>query len=89
MLHNLFTENSSSPSPEKTDWISSRTVQTLALEPGVYSFQIASGYYADFTFSVTPHGTVDYDASYDVDSRGFLAGRGVNVNQKAGLPPIW
>ena len=31
------------------NWISSRTIQTLALEPGTYNFQVGSGYYTDFT----------------------------------------
>src|SRR5579859_3685106 len=34
-------------------WTDSRTVQTFNLAPGQYSFQIASGYYADFTFTVS------------------------------------
>lgn len=59
--------------PGITDvWTDSRNVQTLALQPGTYNFQVGSGYFADFTFSVTPEGTVDYDASFDA----FLSGRG-------------
>src|SRR5262252_2097368 len=53
-------------------WTDSRTVQTFNLAPGQYSFQIASGYYADFTFTVTSTGTVDYNTSFN----GFLSGRG-------------
>ena len=69
--------------PGKTpDWVSSRTIQTLTLEPGTYNFQIGSGYYADFTFSVTPTGTVDYDASFDA----FLSGRGNPTLTIAGFP---
>jgi Tc toxin complex TcA C-terminal TcB-binding domain/Repeat of unknown function (DUF346) len=68
--------------PGKTDWISSRTIQTLTLEPGGYQFQIGSGYLADFTFSVTPAGTVDYDASFDA----FLSGRGSTTLTIAGFP---
>ena|SRR5436190_8045583 len=54
------------------NWISSRTIQTLALEPGTYNFQVGSGYYTDFTFSVASAGTVDYDTNFDA----FLTGRG-------------
>lgn len=53
-------------------FINSRIVQTLSLHPGTYNFQVGSGYVADFTFSVTAQGTVDYDASFDT----FLTGRG-------------
>jgi hypothetical protein len=52
----------------------SRMVQTLSLHPGAYKFQVGAGSadIADFTFSVTAQGTVDYDASFDA----FLTGRG-------------
>jgi hypothetical protein len=53
------------------NWTDSRTVQTFDLAPGQYAFQIASGYYADFTFRVTSTGLVDYDAGFN----GFLSGR--------------
>jgi hypothetical protein len=43
------------------DWIDSRIIQTLNLDPGVYNFQIASGYNADFTFEITPAGKINYD----------------------------
>ena len=52
-------------------WTDSRVVQSFNLAPGTYSFQIASGYYADFTFRVTSTGLVDYDAGFN----GFLSGR--------------
>lgn len=79
--------------PEKqTGWIDSRVVQSLSLEPGRYSFQIASGYYADFSFNVTPDGHVDYDAALDVDApaeaagkKGFLSGRGTSTLRIVGL----
>jgi hypothetical protein len=51
------------------------------LAPGQYSFQVASGYYADFTFSVTSTGTVDYAASFN----GFLSGRGTSTLRIDGL----
>jgi hypothetical protein len=62
-------------------WTDSRTVQTFSLAPGSYSFQIASGYYADFTFRVTATGAVDYDSAYD----GFLSGRGSSTLAIDGL----
>ncbi len=57
------------------DWVDSRTIQSLVVAPGLYSFQVASGYFADFTFSVTPRGTIDYDTAYDA----FLGGRGTST----------
>src|ERR1700730_17774677 len=54
-----------------SNWVDSRTVQSFNLAPGEYSFQIASGYYADFTFSVTSIGTIDFNSTYN----GFLSGR--------------
>ena len=59
--------------PGITDhFINSRIVQSLSLQPGTYNFQVGSGYFADFTFSVTTQGTVDFDARFDT----FLTGRG-------------
>jgi hypothetical protein len=62
------------------------------LEPGRYSFQIASGYYADFTFNVTPDGKVEYPQSLDVNApsgqagqKGFLAGRGTSTLKIVGM----
>lgn len=62
-------------------WVDSRTVQPFNLAPGQYSFQIASGYYADFTFTVTSTGTVDYSTSFD----SFLSGRGTTTLRIDGL----
>lgn len=53
-------------------WVDSRTVQSLTLAAGTYRFQVASGYFADFSFQVTADGQVDYDAAFDA----FLGGRG-------------
>jgi len=64
-----------------SNWVDSRTVQSFDLAPGVYSFQIASGYYADFTFRVTPLGTIDYDVAHN----GFLSGRNTSTLTIAGL----
>ena len=55
-----------------SNWVDSRTVQTFSLAPGQYSFQVASGYYADFTFRVSSTGQIDYDPAFN----GFLSGRG-------------
>jgi hypothetical protein len=68
--------------PGQTGWISARSVQTLPLAPGRYNFQIASGYYADFSFQVTPAGTVDYDPAFNA----FLGGRGSSTLTIAGFP---
>ena len=62
-------------------WIDSRTVQTFNLAPGQYSFQVGSGYYADFTFTVTSTGTVDYASSFS----SFLNGRGTSTLRIDGL----
>jgi len=62
-------------------WTDSRTIQTLNLEPGEYSFQIGSGFFADFTFIVTPQGAVEYDSKFDT----FLAGRSTSVLTIGGL----
>jgi hypothetical protein len=53
-------------------WVDAKTVQTLSLSPGSYSFQIASGYFADFTFQVGADGRIDYDPAFS----SFLSGRG-------------
>jgi hypothetical protein len=63
------------------DWIDSRVIQTLDLDPGVYNFQIASGYYADFTFEITPAGKVNYDKQFD----SFLSGQDTSTLTVAGL----
>src|SRR5579871_922291 len=46
-------------------WVDSRTVQTFNLAPGTYAFQVASGYYADFSFSVTATGTIDFSTTFN------------------------
>jgi hypothetical protein len=63
------------------DWIDSRTVQTLHLEPGAYQFQIASGYPAVFTFYVTAAGKIDYST----EDAAFLTGKGTSVLVVTGL----
>lgn len=63
------------------DWIDSRAIQTLDLDPGVYSFQISPGQYADFSFEITPMGKVNYDKQFD----SFLSGRDTSTLTVAGL----
>ena len=67
--------------PGVTGWVDSRTVQSVNLAPGEYSFQIASGYYADFTFRVTSQGTIDFNVTYN----GFLSGRNTSTLTIDGL----
>lgn len=55
---------------------------TVVLPEGSYSFQQASGYFADFTFRVRADGKVDYDAGFD----GFLGGRGTSMLAVKGFP---
>jgi hypothetical protein len=62
-------------------WVDSRTIQTLNLAPGQYAFQIGSGYFADFTFTVTSTGTVQYDPSFGT----FLNGSGTSTLVIKGL----
>ena len=62
-------------------WVDSRTVQTFNLAPGTYAFQVASGYYADFTFSVTATGTIDFSTTFN----SFLSGRGTSTLSIDGL----
>ncbi len=64
-----------------SNWTDSRVVQQFNLAPGTYSFQIASGYYADFTFRVGPTGLVDYDAPFST----FLSGSGSSTLTINGL----
>ncbi len=63
------------------NWVDSRTVQSFTLAPGEYAFQIASGYYADFTFQVTSQGLIDFSSAYD----SFLTGRGTSTLTIDGL----
>jgi hypothetical protein len=63
------------------NFVDSREVQTLQLAPGIYNFQIASGLFADFTFTVKPDGNVDYD----IDCDSFLKGRGTSTLTILGL----
>jgi hypothetical protein len=58
-----------------------RRVQIVQLVPGDYSYQFQSGNFADFGFTVTPQGTVDYDHSCDA----FLGGRGTATLRLLGL----
>jgi hypothetical protein len=61
-------------------WLNARAVQTLQLRPGAYLFRV--GPTADFTFAVTPAGTVDYQVSF----QAFLSGGGTSTLTIAGFP---
>jgi hypothetical protein len=63
------------------NFVDSREVQTVQLAPGIYNFQIASGLFADLTFTVKPDGNVDYD----IDCDSFLKGRGTSTLTILGL----
>jgi hypothetical protein len=55
------------------DWLECRsTVRSLEMPPGTYHFQVASGYFADFTFTVTLDGKIEYHEAFEP----FLSGRG-------------
>jgi len=62
-------------------WVDSRTVQSFNLAPGTYSFQVGSGYYADFSFIVTATGVIDYSSTFS----SFLSGRGTSTLSIDGL----
>jgi hypothetical protein len=68
--------------PATSTWQDATSIQTLQLEPGEHYFQVASGYYADFTFIVTPTGTVDYKPGYGA----YLSGRGTETLTLLGFP---
>src|SRR5271166_4874870 len=64
------------------DLLDATTVQTVQFAPGDYNYQFWPGLpYADFKFTITPQGTVDYDHSCDA----FLSGRGTTTLQLSGL----
>jgi hypothetical protein len=63
------------------NWVDSRVVQTLNLEPGKYSFMVASAVFADFSFTITSDGKVSYENAFD----SFLSGRGTSVLTIVGL----
>jgi hypothetical protein len=68
----------------QTPTLSTKTVQEIPLAPGLYNFQFGSGMIADFNFTVTADGKVDYDPSFS----GFLSGGGGTSNKLTilGLP---
>lgn len=57
--------------PGFTNFLDSRMLQTTDLDPGSYTFQVASGSIA-FQFQVADDGTLDYSSELDT----FLQGRG-------------
>jgi LGFP repeat len=56
-------------------FVDARSVQTLHVSPGDYSFQVQSGVFSDLAFTVSPDGKIDYDVSCDA----FLSGRGTSA----------
>jgi hypothetical protein len=48
---------------------------SLDLPPGGYEVIVASALVADFTFTISPRGTVEFDPSFD----SFLSGRGTST----------
>ena len=58
------------------------TVPSVTLAPGTYSFQQASGYFADFTFTVDASGNVGFDPQF----AGFLQGAGTPTLIVTGFP---
>ncbi len=69
-----------------TDFHNGAFAPTLQLPAGIYSFQQASGYFADFQFEVTPEGTVDYAGTLDATEGGFLSGKGGATLKVNGFP---
>jgi hypothetical protein len=63
------------PELQPTDVQDGATSPTLMLNAGKYSFQQASGNFADSQFEVTAAGTLDYDPKFDT----FLSGRGTST----------
>ncbi|MFD7770924.1 matrixin family metalloprotease [Streptomyces sp. NPDC059787] len=60
---------------QNTGWIEGVNAPSLILNPGRYSFQVASRLPASFQFTVTPDGLIDYPVLND----GFLDGRGTTT----------
>ncbi|MGB7925145.1 MAG: hypothetical protein WCF57_18040 [Pyrinomonadaceae bacterium] len=65
----------------QVDWFDSTVTQTFPLQPGEYKFQIGSGSFAAFNFTVTPKGLVNYDKSLNK----FIEGRGTSKLTLKGL----
>ena len=63
------------------DWFDTGVAQTFQIQPGGCKFQIGSGTFAAFTFSVTPDGLVEYDPRLN----NFVAGAGTSALTLAGL----
>lgn len=65
------------------DWFKTEDIQTFQLEPGAYKFQMGSGSFVAFQFTVTPKGVIKYDSSADSFVEGIktsnLTLKGVKV----------
>ncbi|MFE6904024.1 hypothetical protein ACFVFJ_45715, partial [Streptomyces sp. NPDC057717] len=60
---------------QNTGWLEGANTPSLFLNPGTYSYQVASRIPASFQFSVTSDGLIDYSPLNDA----FLDGRGTNT----------
>jgi len=67
--------------PGQSDFQDGSLSPTIQLPAGTYSFQQASGSFADVQFEVTATGTLDYDPKYDT----FLSGRGTSTLTVSGF----
>jgi hypothetical protein len=63
-------------------FLNGATTPSITLAPGTYSFQQASGYFADFTFTVDAAGHVGFDPRFN----GFLQGAGTSRLVIVGFP---
>ena len=61
--------------PPPLAWLDASTVQTINLPVGTHSYQIASGSFCDFSFTVAADGTVGYPPQF----ASFLSGVGTNT----------
>src|ERR1700757_1990904 len=63
-------------------FVNGATSPSITLSPGTYNFQQASGYFADFTFTVDAAGHVGFDPSFE----HFLQGAGTSRLTVVGFP---
>ena len=63
-------------------FVNGATSPSITLPPGTYNFQQASGYFADFTFTVDAAGHVGFDPSFE----RFLQGAGTSRLTVVGFP---
>jgi hypothetical protein len=63
-------------------FLNGATSPSITLMPGTYGFQQASGYFADFTFTVDAAGNVGFDVNFN----SFLQGAGTSKLIVVGFP---